>query len=108
MALHLLPLVAAISLTASPQRHPRTTTTTNTSTTTSAATPAKFTAITFTFKVAGRIKTTDVGDPNTFDLYDVAIMATSNPNPPINLAPMPVLDSRNPNGRVGGSPTHLI
>jgi len=69
---------------------------------------ANFTAITFTFSVAGQIKTTDDGDHTTFDTYDVAIAATADPSPSPSLAPVPVITANNPNGRMAGSPTHFV
>ena len=67
-----------------------------------------FTAITFTFKVAGKINTTVDSDPSTYYIYDIAVNATSDPNPSPSLAPTPVINSSSPNGRVGGSPTHFV
>jgi hypothetical protein len=63
---------------------------------------AGFTAITFTFSVAGTINTTAPF------IYDVAITASPLPNPLNQYAPLPVINSSNPNGRVAGSPTHFI
>lgn len=67
-----------------------------------------FTAITFTFRVAGKINTTADSDPSTYYIYDVAINASSDPNPIPTYAPTPVVNASSPNGRVGGSPTHFI
>ncbi len=61
-----------------------------------------FTAITFTFSVAGQINT------NAQYIYDVALTASPQANPLTQFAPLPVLNSSNPNGRVAGSPTHFI
>lgn len=61
-----------------------------------------FTAITFTFKVAGQINVTAPF------IYDVAI-TTSDVYPPVTTyAPLPVINSSNPNGRVSGSPNFLV
>jgi len=59
-----------------------------------------FTAITISFRVAGVI------NPNY--IYDVAITASPSANPAIALAPVPVINSNNPNGRVAGSPNFFI
>ncbi len=67
-----------------------------------------FTSITFTFRVAGKINTTADSDPATYYVYDVALAASADPNPLVTLAPVPVINSNNPNGRVAGSPTHFI
>ncbi len=69
---------------------------------------AGFSAITFTCKVAGKINTSVDSDPSTYYVYDVALSASPDPNPLPNLAPVPVINSSNPNGRVAGSPTHFI
>jgi len=66
---------------------------------------AGFTAITVSFSVAGQI------NPNY--IYDVAIAsygnASPNPtNPNATLAPVPVINSSNPNGRMAGSPTEFV
>lgn len=66
---------------------------------------AGFTAITISFQVAGQI------NPNY--IYDVAIASygTSSPNvsnPSATLAPVPVINTSNPNGRVAGSPTEFV
>jgi len=61
-----------------------------------------FTAVTFTFKVAGQINVTAPF------IYDVAI-TTSNTFPPVTTyAPLPVINSSNPNGRVSGSPNFFV
>ncbi len=67
---------------------------------------AGYTAITFTFQVAGQI------NPNY--VYDVAI-TTSDTYPPQvpgesqgQSAPVPVINSNNPNGRMAGSPNVFI
>jgi hypothetical protein len=61
-----------------------------------------FTAITFTFQVAGTINTTAPY------IYDVAIAASPLSPPNTTYAPLPVINSSNPNGRVSGSPTHFV
>jgi len=61
-----------------------------------------FTAITFTFSVAGQINTTAPY------IYDVAMTASPNANPLPQYAPLPVINSSNPNGRVAGSPTQFV
>ena len=67
-----------------------------------------FTKITFRMKVAGKINTSADDDPSTNYIYIVAFRAATDLNPPSNLAPVPVINSTNPNGRVGGSPTHFV
>jgi hypothetical protein len=61
-----------------------------------------FTAITFSFTVAGQINTTAPY------IYDVAIQASSVFPPISTYAPLPVINSSNPNGRVGGSPNFFV
>ncbi len=69
----------------------------------------KFTTVTFSFKVAGKIKTTaDTENPNVYFIYDVAIAASPDPNPSPSLAPVPIINANNPNGRMAGSPTHFV
>ena len=61
---------------------------------------AGFTAINVTFSVAGVI--------NPAYIYDVAIASYDIPNPNPSLAPVPVINSSNPNGRMAGSPTEFV
>jgi hypothetical protein len=68
----------------------------------------EFTRITFRMKVAGKINTTLDDDGTTYYIYDVAIRATPELNPEDQLAPVPVVASNNPNGRMAGSPTHFV
>jgi hypothetical protein len=63
---------------------------------------AGWTAVTFSFTVTGEINTTA---PYT---YDVAITASTDPNPLPRLAPLPIINGNNPNGRMAGSPTHFV
>lgn len=63
---------------------------------------ANFTAITFTFTVAGIINVTAPY------IYDVAICSSISNDPPLTWAPLPVINSSNPNGRMAGSPTEFI
>jgi hypothetical protein len=67
-----------------------------------ANTNGNFTAITFTFKVAGQINVTAPF------IYDVAITASPLANPVTTYAPLPTINSSNPNGRVAGSPNFFI
>jgi len=69
---------------------------------------SNFTAITFSFSVAGNILDTYTSGSSNYYIYDVAISASPLPNPAITLAPVPVINSSNPNGRVAGSPNFLI
>jgi len=66
-----------------------------------------FTSITFSFKLNGIIRTPTDVDP-TYFIYDVAIAASPDPNPLPQAAPIPTVDSSNPNGRMNGSPTHFV
>jgi len=66
-----------------------------------------FTSITFSFRVRGSIRTPTDVDP-TYYIYDVAIAASPDPNPLPKSAPIPTVDSSNPNGRMNGSPTHFV
>ncbi len=68
----------------------------------------QFTKVTFRLKVAGKINTAADDDPATSYIYVVAFRATNDLNPPSNEAPVPVINATNPNGRVGGSPTHFV
>ncbi len=61
-----------------------------------------WTAVTFTFKVAGKINTT------VPYIYDVGITASSDANPMPSRAPLPVVGANNPNGRMAGCPTHFV
>jgi hypothetical protein len=73
------------------------------SATTSSIRPASaWTAVTFTFKVAGHINTTAPF------YYDVALTASPDPNPLPQFAPLPVITDKNPNGRVAGCPTSFV
>jgi hypothetical protein len=68
---------------------------------------AQFTRVTFRLKVAGRINTNQ-DDDFRYYIYDVAIRATPEVNPEDQFAPVPVVASNNPNGRMAGSPTHFV
>ena len=59
-------------------------------------------------RVSGKINTAADDDPATSYIYIVALRATTELNPAPNLAPLPIVNSTAPNGRVGGSPTHFI
>ena len=48
------------------------------------------------------------GNINPAYIYDIAITATNDINPQPQLAPLPVLNENNPNGRMAGSPTHFV
>ena len=62
---------------------------------------AGFTAITVSFTVAGQI------NPNY--IYDVAFCTATTVNPTSTAwAPVPVINSSNPNGRMAGSPTEFV
>ena len=61
---------------------------------------ANFTAITVSFTVSGSI--------NPAYIYDVAFTTSSAVNPPVLYAPLPVINSSNPNGRMAGSPTEFV
>lgn len=61
-----------------------------------------FTAITISFTVAGQINTTAPY------IYDVAISTSTSYPPVTTYAPLPVINSSNPNGRVSGSPNFFI
>ncbi|MDR3687790.1 MAG: hypothetical protein P4L46_00305 [Fimbriimonas sp.] len=67
-----------------------------------------FTAITFSFSVAGKINDTVSSNGVSNYIYDVAIAASPLPNPDIALAPVPVINSSSPNGRVAGSPNVFV
>lgn len=61
-----------------------------------------WTAVTFSFSVAGQINTTEPY------IYDVAIAASSDAHPLPQFAPLPVITGNNPNGRMAGCPTHFV
>jgi hypothetical protein len=63
---------------------------------------AGWTAMTISFTVAGKINTSGPY------VYDVAISASTDANPLPQSAPVPVINSNNPNGRMAGCPTHFI
>lgn len=69
---------------------------------------ADSTRVTFTLRVANHINTTLDGDPSVYYIYDIAIRATPDLNPPDIYAPQLVANQDNPNGRVAGSPTHFV
>lgn len=66
-----------------------------------------YTRVSFRIKVAGKINTTQDADPLTNYLYFVAIRASSDDNPDSTTNPQPVF-AVNPNGFVGGQPTHFV
>jgi len=61
---------------------------------------ANYTAITVSFTVAGQI------NPNY--IYDVAFTPSNIANPPVTGAPLIVVNSSNPNGRMAGSPCEFV
>lgn len=66
-----------------------------------------YTRVSFRIRVAGKINTTQDADPLTNYLYFVAIRASSDDNPDSTTNPQPVF-AVNPNGFVGGQPTHFV
>ena len=70
--------------------------------------PGNFTAITFSFSVKDMILDTVSSGGSDYYIYDVAIATSSAKDPSISIAPLPVINSSNPNGRVAGSPNFLI
>jgi hypothetical protein len=68
----------------------------------------EFTRVTIRMRVAGNINTTFDETPASAYIYNIAIRATEDSNPPDNLAPVPVVNPNSPNGRMAGSPTHFV
>ncbi|MEZ0327544.1 MAG: hypothetical protein ACAH95_16720 [Fimbriimonas sp.] len=68
----------------------------------------QFTRVTFRMRVGGKINTALDEDGTIYYIYDVAIRATPELNPEDRFAPVPVVASNNPNGRMAGSPTHFV